>query len=150
MVKRTFWGFLGRLDPSCFCWTCQWDHQTWPCIGSSLWDYEMDPEPRILKKLTKDEKSIGQIILLIPKSGLILVRLSRLFHATTCAVFWVLMFSNWVFAFSNWVFEVFFKILIRFFCNLMKTQTLFLRISPYFGEFQLNFAILDHLGSWLE
>ena len=33
------------------------------------------------------------------------------------------------------------------FCNLMKTQTLFLRISPYFGEFQLNFAILDHLGS---
>ena len=33
------------------------------------------------------------------------------------------------------------------FFNLMKTQTLFLRISPYFGEFQLNFAILDRLGS---
>ena len=75
-------------------------------------------------------------------AGLILVRLSRLFHATTCAVFWVLMFSNWVFAFSNWVFEVFFKIFIRVFCSFMKTQALFLNVSPYFGEFQL-----DHQGS---
>ena len=37
-------------------------------------------------------------------AGLFFERLSRKTCASTCAVFWVLAFSNWVFAVSNWVF----------------------------------------------